>query len=238
MQNSLYSLILLDRAYASFNDKFISALNARKDRVKDIAARVSALGQKVAVLDQAKSRLLISASRKFPLKNDFSSDLSIHFDENFDPKPEELDPHFNKIYGRRLVHNKEELENRLNCSIEDLKKLMKLYKKFSIERDIIAEIASSKRNSDEGYLGKTPSNIDKISEVMLFDSPVNVYSDSHVILSDLQISKPMSKKERERQRRAKEKDKGKKGKDTGKDERGTERKQGDIYQAPNLLVQA
>ena len=33
VENALYSLILMDRHYAVFNDKFIHAINSRKDRV-------------------------------------------------------------------------------------------------------------------------------------------------------------------------------------------------------------
>lgn len=36
---------------------------------------------------------------------------------------------------------------------------------------------------------------------MLFDAPVNVYSDSKVILSDLTIKKPISAKERKKRER-------------------------------------
>lgn len=34
------------------------------------------------------------------------------------------------------------------------------------------------RSEEEGYLGNTPGNVDKITEIMLFDSNVNVYSES------------------------------------------------------------
>lgn len=31
---------------------------------------------------------------------------------------------------------------------------------------------------------------------MLFDAPVNVYSDNHIVISDLQVNKPISKKQK------------------------------------------
>jgi hypothetical protein len=118
----------------------------------------------------------------------------LHHGENFDPKPEELDPHYNKIYGKRLIHDKDELDQRINCTLDDLKSLIRIYKDFSMERDVIGDIAKCARKDNEGYLGKTPKNVNYVSEVMLFDSAINVYSDSHVVLSDLHVNKPISKR--------------------------------------------
>jgi len=42
---------------------------------------------------------------------------------------------------------------------------------------------------------------------MLFDAPINVYSDSKVILSDLTMKKPISAKERKRKEREAKKQK-------------------------------
>lgn len=77
------------------------------------------------------------------------------------------------------------MEQRLNCTEKDLKDLILLYKEFSMERDTIGHIANETRKEGEGHLGSTPMNLQYVSEYMLFDSPVNVYSDSHVVISDL-----------------------------------------------------
>lgn len=63
-----------------------------------------------------------------------------------------------------------------------------------MERDTIGHIAAEARKEGEGHLGSTPLGLQYISEYMLFDAPVNVYSDRHVVISDLQVSKPLTKK--------------------------------------------
>lgn len=41
----------MDRHYAVFNDKFIKAINERKDRVNKIVGRIKTLGEKVNALN-------------------------------------------------------------------------------------------------------------------------------------------------------------------------------------------
>lgn len=195
LDNIIYSLILLDRNYSTFNDKFQQAMSERKTRICEIVGRIKTLGQKINCLQNFNKRMAISAAKNYPFKRGFVKDTSLHHDEHFNPKPEELDPHYHKIYGRRLIHEPAELSQRIKTSMKDLSELMNLYKKFTIERDIVGEIARKKPIKGEGYLGKTPENVSWVSEIMLFDAPVNVYSDSHVVLDDLQVAKPISKKE-------------------------------------------
>lgn len=78
--------------------------------------------------------------------------------------------------------------------MDDLKDLIRLYKEFSMERDTIGHITNETRKENEGHLGNTPINLQYVSEYMLFDAPVNVYSDNHIVISDLQVNKPISKK--------------------------------------------
>ena len=54
-----------------------------------------------------------------------------------------------------------------------------------MERDTIGHIAMEQRKEGEGLLGGKPSGINYVSEIMLFDAPVNVYNDSHVVINDL-----------------------------------------------------
>ena len=130
----LYSLIQLDRTYASFNDKFVTAITARKERINEVVGRIKTLGQKVTALENVNKKITISAAKNFPFQRGFTSDKTLHCDENYHPKAEELDPDYNnKIFGRRLIHEKNELEERVKMTTDDLGRLISFYKKFNNE---------------------------------------------------------------------------------------------------------
>ena len=52
-----------------------------------------------------------------------------------------------------MKHDKNELEQRIHFSVEEMKKLIELHKQFSAERDVIGEISKFKKDENEGYLG-------------------------------------------------------------------------------------
>lgn len=53
-----------------------------------------------------------------------------------------------------MIQDNEELKKKVQTSMEDLRKLIDLNKKFSKGRDVIDEIAKAKKGGDEGLLGK------------------------------------------------------------------------------------
>ena len=62
------SLVLMDRHYATFNDKFITAINQRKERINEVIGRIKTVGEKISKLDSVKKRMIVSASKKYPFK--------------------------------------------------------------------------------------------------------------------------------------------------------------------------
>jgi hypothetical protein len=201
IENCLNNLILMDRHYFNFNRKFV---NARKERVNDIMKRIAVLTAKFKVLENVNKAIRISASKAFPFKKERQEYISVHYDEEFDPRDEEtLDPVYNKIFGRRLLHEVGELGNRVETSMQDLNRLVNTYKDFNMERDIIGEMAKSKRQENEAVLGRVPHGVKNVSELLLFDSATNVYNDVNVQLSDLKLEKPLTKKQRKKMEREK-----------------------------------
>lgn len=85
VENSLYSLILMDRHYAVFNDKFVSGINDRKERVNQLVGRIKTLGEKVNQLSNVKQRMTVVAAKNYPFVKGFSKDYNIHHDEKFEP---------------------------------------------------------------------------------------------------------------------------------------------------------
>ena len=199
IENCLNNLVLMDRHYLNFNKKFLNAVNLRKERIHDIMKRTAILNAKFKVLEQVKKAMKIQASKAYPFKKKEQFKLSVHYDESFDPKEEEMDPSYNKIYGRRLLHEEGELGQRVK--IEDLRPLAQIYKDFNMERDILGEMSKSKRNENEGYLGSIPQVVKNVSELLLFDSSTEVYSESHVNFSDIKMQRPKTKKQLRREER-------------------------------------
>lgn len=210
IENCLNNLILMDRHYINFNKQFVGSINKRKERMNDVVKRIAVLTAKFKVLEQVNKAIRISACKSYPFKNKNNHMQSVHYSDSFEPKEEEMDPTYNKIYGRRLLHEVGELGscskdgksgNRVAISMQDLSSLVKINKDFNMERDIIGEMARSKRANDEAVLGRTPHGVKNVSELLLFDSATNVYSDVNVKLSDLKLEPPESKRQKRRKER-------------------------------------
>ena len=201
IENWLNNLILMDRHFMHFNRKFVGSINQRKERMNDIVKRIAVLTAKFKVIEQIKKAIRISASKNYPFIQNSKFCQSVHYDENFDPKEDKLDPLYNKIFGRRFLHDLGELGDRVNISMQDLARLVKTYNEFNLERDIIGEMSKSKRAENEAVLGRTPHGVKNVSELLLFDSSTNVYGDVHVKLSDLRVKPPETKRDRRRKER-------------------------------------
>lgn len=66
LDNMLYSLILLDRHYSSFNDKFQKSMRERKERICAIVGRIKTMGAKINLLNSVNKRMTISAAKNYP----------------------------------------------------------------------------------------------------------------------------------------------------------------------------
>jgi len=198
--------------------------------MNDLIKRIATISAKFQVLDKVNKAMRISASKAYPFQKKTKFSESIHFDDAFDPKEEEMDPTHNKIYGRRLLHEVGELGSRIEISMQDLANLAATYKEFNMERDIIGEMARSKRQPDEAVLGRTPSGVKNVSELLLFDTATNVYSDVNVKLSELKPEPPESK--RQKRRKEKEKLRKKRLQDEAKARRQNEKKNDGLQPAP------
>lgn len=129
------------------------------------------MGEKVKCLNNVNKRMTIVAAKNYPFVRGFTSDLNIHHDEKFEPQPEEQDPHYNKIFGRKLIHNQQEFGERIQFVLQDLSGLIQLYKEFSMERDVIGQLGLDERKDHEGRLGDLPQNIKYLSSINIFDTP-------------------------------------------------------------------
>lgn len=110
-----------------------------------------------------------------------------------------MDPSFNKIFGRRLLHEEGELGQRI--TISDFKPIANINREFNIERDILGEMSKGQKDENEGYLGRVPKVVKNVSELLLFDSSTEVYSEVHVNFSDIKVQRPKTKKELRREER-------------------------------------
>ncbi|CAI2362171.1 unnamed protein product [Moneuplotes crassus] len=206
IENYLNNLALMDRHYLNFNTKFLSAISQRKERVNNIVRRIAYIQSKFKTLESVKKAIRISAPRAYPLQKSRKHAKSIHFDDGFNPSEEDVDPIYNKIYGQRIIHEVGELGSRVETSAQDLSNLIQCYNHINLERDTLGEMYRSKRQENESILGRTPSVVKNISELLLFNSSTNVYSDVHAGLPNSKWEKACEKNRRKQRKSQKMKD--------------------------------
>ena len=158
----------------------------------NITQRVAVLTEKVKLLFGAQRAIRIMSAKNYPFKQQEYQDRSA-----FQLTEEDTFAKgylSNKIWSRRLLNSKEDLGDRVQGAAKDLREINELVSAFKTYRDTVAEFATAKRNTNEGILGPTPDFVQSVSELMLFQSEVNVYGDSHVELADFEIKKPIPKR--------------------------------------------
>ena len=120
----------------------------------------------------------------------------------------------NRIYNSRLRNKPEDLQKVLTGANQDIKDVTALLLKFDRYRsdfmyktkNEIRRATDGQAQKQEGILGKKPSNVKSVAELMMQDSDVAVYEDSNVALPEQaefnirgRVIKVLSKKEKEQQ---------------------------------------